>query len=444
MTIRTGIANSSFSIVDEVNCYTDSAAEPNNVHLEAWLPGHLSAEKLGSATAAMLAGVPAARARRAAGPPWRSGYAWELPPEADLDPVSVTGWRTDAELDAARARFLATAPQPGRSPQFRLLLAQGPEWDAVILNAHHVAFDGRSCVQLLRLIADRYSGRQPPGPGHAGGATSRPEARADTRPAGNGAPARGLPVPVRGAARIASQHTDPRAARGAPGYSFSLLDWPGVPAIPASRGGSRVTVNDLLIAALIQAIARWNTARRQKPAPIRISMPIDTRPPGHADDLGNLSRLSTVTVNPHRVADLTAAVAGQTKAAKATAGPQASPALMMLARTRVPVRLKRGLARLALRILGRIVCDSSLVSNLGNITDPPAFGTLTPTRMWFSTAAHMPRGLSVGAITVGGRLQLCFRHRNALLDGPAGQDFAAEYAAALSALSAPASAEASR
>ena len=108
---------------------------------------------------------------------------------------------------------------------------------------------------------------------------------------------------------------------------------------------------------------------------------------------------------------------------------------MAVARVRLPVPLKRGLVRLGLYILGRIECDSSLLSNLGNVTDPPTFGMLPPTRMWFSTSAHMPRGLSVGAITVGGRLHLCFRYRNALLDATAGQDFAAEYAAALSALS---------
>ena len=75
-----------------------------------------------------------------------------------------------------------------------------------------------------------------------------------------------------------------------------------------------------------------------------------------------------------------------------------------------------------------------MLSNLGNITDPPAFEALTATHMWFSTSAHMPRGLSVGAVTVGGRLHLCFRYRNALLDAAAGHEFAAEYAAALSAL----------
>jgi hypothetical protein len=51
--------------------------------------------------------------------------------------------------------------------------------------------------------------------------------------------------------------------------------------------------------------------------------------------------------------------------------------------------------------------------------------------MWFSTTAHMPRGLSVGAITVGGRLQLCFRYRQALFDEAAAAEFVALYAAAL-------------
>jgi hypothetical protein len=92
------------------------------------------------------------------------------------------------------------------------------------------------------------------------------------------------------------------------------------------------------------------------------------------------------------------------------------------------------MVRLALRCLGRVGCDTSLLSNLGSVTDPPRFGTLSPARMWFSTTAHMPRGLSVGAITVDGRLQLCFRYRRALLDDAAAHDFAAEYAAALTEL----------
>ena len=422
-----------FSVLDELNCYFDAPAEPNNVQLEAWLSGHLRPERLRAAVTAVLAAVPAARARRAAAGWWRAGYAWEFPPGADADPVSLTGWRDEAELDAARVRFLAAAPDLDRSPPFRLLLAQGPEWDSLILNAHHAAFDGRSCVRLLQLIADQYGARRqrealaPDRVSAARPGGSEPRAGSGSRP-------RGLPLPLRTSARIASQHANGRAVRGAPGYGVSLLEWPGVPAVPRPGNGSRATVNDLLIAALIETVTRWNTKRRRPPERIQISMPIDLRPPGHGDELGNLSRLCTVTVEPSRVADLTAAVAGQTRQAKSTPGPVVSPAQAVVARTRLPVPVKRGLARLALHSVGAIGCDTSLLSNLGNITDPPEFGTLTATRMWFSTSAHMPRGLSVGAVTVGGRLHLCFRYRNALLDAAAGHDFAAEYAAALSAL----------
>ncbi|MGH3247807.1 MAG: hypothetical protein ACRDOI_16630, partial [Trebonia sp.] len=55
------VASRPFSILDELNCYFDSVAEPNNVHLEVWLPGRLSPERLGAAAAAVIADVPAAR-----------------------------------------------------------------------------------------------------------------------------------------------------------------------------------------------------------------------------------------------------------------------------------------------------------------------------------------------------------------------------------------------
>jgi len=87
--------------------------------------------------------------------------------------------------------------------------------------------------------------------------------------------------------------------------------------------------------------------------------------------------------------------------------------------------------------VGPLASDTSLLSNLGRVTDPPRFGSLSPEHIWFSTSAHMPRGLSVGAITIEDQLQLCFRYRHALLDDAAAGDFAATYAAALSSLAGP-------
>jgi len=422
-----------FSVLDELNCYFDTPAEPNNVHVEVWLPGHLSPPALRAAVSSVLADVPAARARRVVGA-GRASYAWEFPPAADVDPVSVTDWRSEAELDLARARFLSAAPELDFSPPFRLLLAQGPDRDSLILNAHHAAFDGRSCVRLLGLIADLYDG------GQAAEAAAADRASASASVAAPRSAPSDWPGRLRKAtwlrktARIAAQHETGRAWRKVPGYGLSLLEWPGVPATSRLSGDSHVTVNDLLIAALIETIARWNSARRRPSRRIRISMPIDTRPPGNADELGNLSRLCTVSADPRTEADLIAAVAGQTRLAKREPGPMVGPVQAATARTRLPTSVKRILVRLAVRSVGRLQCDTSLLSNLGKITDPPRFGRLVPTSMWFSTSAHMPRGLSVGAISVGGRLQLCFRYRQALLDDVAGRAFAAEYAAVLSAL----------
>jgi hypothetical protein len=193
----------------------------------------------------------------------------------------------------------------------------------------------------------------------------------------------------------------------------------------------------VLVAALVETIRHWNTNAGPR-HPIRISVPADARPPDLADELGNLSRLCTVTVSPG--APPLSTVAEQTRDAKRQPGPQVGAALAAVAKAPLPAAAKRPLLRLAVRCLGRLVSDTSLLSNLGNVTAPPRFGQLVPSRMWFSTSAHMPRGLSVGAITVGGRLHLCFRYRRALFDHAAAAEFAAGYAAALSRLTSPAGA----
>jgi NRPS condensation-like uncharacterized protein len=443
-----------FSIVDELNCYLDSPAEPNNVHLEAWLPGHLSPDGLRAAVFAALASSPQACSRRAAGRWWRASYAWESPLQADVDPVAVAAWQDEAELDAARAAFLAAAPPLDRAPLFRLLLARGPDWDSLILNAHHAAFDGRSCLQLLSQIAGHYAG-PPPAAGPAAGSAAGPAAglaagpgapvgpvpASPARPlltARRSAPDRSLAsrIPVRRTARIAPQRAGGPLPRRRPGHGVTLIGWPGVPAPPpAAEPGA--TVNDLLIAALIQAVQTWNTARRRPPRRVRITMPVDTRSSGPGAELGNLARLCTVTLDPLAAPDLTAAVAGQTRLAKGQHGPAVGPVPAAVARSWLPAPVKRWVLRLATRTAGRVGCDTSLLSNLGHVADPPRFGMLAPARMWFSTSVHMPRGLSLGAVTVDGRLQLCLRYRYALLDEAAAGDFAAGYAAALAALAGP-------
>jgi len=57
--------------------------------------------------------------------------------------------------------------------------------------------------------------------------------------------------------------------------------------------------------------------------------------------------------------------------------------------------------------------------------------------MALSGPAHMPRGVSVGAVTADGQLQLGFRYRYALFDDAAAARFVAAYAATLGELTSP-------
>jgi NRPS condensation-like uncharacterized protein len=418
-----------FGIADELSCYYDAPAEPCNVHVEVRVPGSLDSRALRDATAAALAAQPRALVRRAAGAWWQR-YAWEVPEQPDCDPVTTAEWADEDDLGRVRARFLSAAPPLRSSPPLRILLAAGPGEDRVILNAHHAALDGLSSLELLRSIAGHYPGGASSEEGPAAGGASSHE----FPPAQPASLARGVPERARQgrAARIAADREPGRAA-GLPGYGFVLL--PGLP-VPTGRRAGGGTVNDLLIAALVLAVARWNSEHGRPSGLIRITMPVNARPQGQTGAAGNLSRLTTVSVpappgdcDVAELAGLVASVAAQTRPAKQQAGPQVDPASRALAAAWWPPAVKRGVLRLALRTAGPLICDTSLVSNLG-VVGPPRFGAAAVTDMWFSTSAHMPRGLSVGAVTVGGRLHLCLRYRRALFSEPSAARFAGLYAAA--------------
>ena len=104
------LPRSPFSLIDELNCYYDTPAEPNNVHLEVLVPGPVDYLTLRQAVAGALAAAPRARGRMAAGRAFLCRYTWEFPPVTDADPLSHVTCTDENELAAARARFLASTP----------------------------------------------------------------------------------------------------------------------------------------------------------------------------------------------------------------------------------------------------------------------------------------------------------------------------------------------
>jgi NRPS condensation-like uncharacterized protein len=424
-----------FGVADELTCYYDRPDEPANVHVEAWISGGLDEAAIRAAVRAVLAAESGVRVRRAATSRWGRGYYWESPAEPDADPVRVAAYTGEAELAALRSTLLSQSPSLEVAPPVRFLLATGPDGAAFIMNAHHARLDGLACLRLFRAVAEQYSEV-------SGGPPSEPvpvsASPGLTSGSGRLAPAEPVTTAKTGPGRVtrivAEPGEGPAAARA--GYGVLEVSWDGLAAATAQRAAGR-SVNDLLITAMAVTIGEWNQAHGSAAGLIKITMPVgDAAQAGPGGAWANRSRLTAVNLrlSPATTAEgLLDEVASQTSYAKNHPGPQVDLFSRTLAAAPVPVAVKQRLLRLALAVGGPFLCDSALVSNLG-VIEPVQFGNGTSSEVWFSTSAHMPRGLSLGVITVGGQLRLTFRYRRALFRDSAAESFAARYRAVLDGL----------
>ena len=408
-----------FTSVDELGRVFERRAEPNTVHFEVQVPGTIDASRLRGAVQQVLAVHPLLRARRRASGPLRRSW-WELGERAELDPLEVCTGASDAgTVDAERERLFAEPIALEHSPLIRVRLIATAERATVMLGAHHALFDGVSCLRLMRSIAAAYSGEPDPVPPldplTIRTATPPPQQRADQDPH--------TPVPTRRSVRIARDTHFP-----GPGYGFALrvLDTESTAALSAARqlGAS---VNDVLLAALFQAVATWNRRHAAADGRVAITMPLNARPAQYREEfLGNLSRIvsiGTTDTDREDTRRLLAAIVRQTAEAKRCASPHAAGlAGAVLGAGRLPYPLRRAMLAAGQRAAGAVT-DTTCLSNIGRVSDVFAFGAAAD-RLWASPPAPMPRGLSVGAVTYRGHLHLTVRPRHTLLDAPAAQEFA--------------------
>ena len=424
-----------FTVVDEAVLLLDSPEQPWSVELEARLRGTLDEARLRAAAGRALLRHPMGRARMAASSRGTSRDHWELTSALDVDPVEVIDCPDDGALEAARSRLQSLQVPLSTSPPVRVRLARHPDGDVLMVNAHHAAMDGFGALRIMRSIARAYAGDPDPLPaGDCTAGRSLTERRSVVRPSVRVRRffallerARDLLVPP---ARLAAHQ-----GRQRPGYGLhhARLDSTHTAGLlDRRREGS---VNDVLVAALHLAVARWNARQGAPCRRVSVLVPANLRPPRRREEgVGNVSlpaRITTTRRQRRSPATTLAAVTART-ARKKRSG-MGTALLEALRRTRmVPLWAKRAALELWPAATDRFV-DTAILSNLGSVEEAPSFGADggDTVGMAFSAPARMPLGLSVGAVTVAGRLHLSFRYRHPQLGPDAAREFASCYLEAL-------------
>jgi NRPS condensation-like uncharacterized protein len=418
------------SLLDELYLNLDRAKEPWTVHYELQLGARLAPERLARAIATAAIPHPLARAQLAS---WRfqdRGYHWEIVDELDDLPLRIVGCSDDEALAAARERLFSTSPSLESAPPFALVLARGRDGDSLMLGLHHAAGDGISAARLMLSIVRAYAGEDDPVPPldplavhdvrRLTEARSGRERRARRR-----ALMRGMWRPLLQTARVARDGGDDR-----PGYGFELLALsPEDSRAVFARHREGTTVNDVLLAALAVAIARWNAEHDRRPRPIALAMPVNLRPAewGH-EMFSNFASWATVWVWPGPREDLSSVVSRVS--ARTSAIKHDNLGGLAVDLLKIPGKLmivaKRWLQYLK-PLTGDVVVDTASLSNLGTLDPLPSEFDEAKAGVWFSPPAQMPLGVAMGVVTFGDRLHFTLRYPHSQFDRAAARKFTELY-----------------
>ena len=422
-----------FSEVDEAVYLLDNEVEPWSIQLEVRVTGTLDEARLHSAVAEALARHPMARARKATSRLAERRFHWEITKVPDLDPLLVLDCPDDV-LAAARADLHSISIPLVESPPLRIRLVHHPDGDLVMLNVKHAAIDGFGAIRVLRSIARSYWGLPDPQP------DLELEATRDLR---ESLAAKDTSQRARRMSMLADKVRDQLqppsrlAVDGGtekPGYGFHhvSLSPEKTKALAAVEGG---TVNDVLLSALHLAIAAWNDEHAVPSNRVGVLVPVNLRPKEWWEEMaGNFSLNVRVATNPTQRESPEAVLKVMSDQSNRIKKGGTGAALMEVlgGLPSLPVWAKHSVAPV-LAFSGSRLVDTALLSNVGELEEPPSFGPDAgdTTEMWFSAPARMPLGLSMGTVTVGGRMHITYRYRHPQFDTEAARRFAERYEAAL-------------
>jgi NRPS condensation-like uncharacterized protein len=413
--------------------HLQDARSPWNVQVEVGVDGRVDEARLHQAVLVCIRRHPMARARLA---PWRRfdrSYAWWFAEEADICPVRLARCSDEAALEELRRRLHGERIELDTSPGFRVVLARCPTRDVVLLSVNHVVADGVGALRLMQSVGRAYrdvDDRLDPSPLHEARdleAVLTPEEHGE-RGARRWEVVRRVREALDPPARLAG------GGRGEPqgvGFVCRVVDLDDAPAL-ADRA-PQTSINDVLLAALHLATARWNGAAGARTGRIGVMMPVNLRPPERFwEVVGNFASMVSISTHPAERVDLrtaTAAVAAQTRESRREVRARGLFDLLEVAAgTRVGI--KRLVARL-LPLGGERLIDTAVLSNLGRLAEPPSFDGDVPPEVWFSPPCDRACSIGIGVVTVGQSLMLSVRYRREVFDRPAAAAFTEQFVARL-------------
>ncbi|HET7037461.1 MAG TPA: hypothetical protein VFI42_17380, partial [Thermomicrobiaceae bacterium] len=374
-----------FNLIEDFWRWVEGPRASANLHCELRFPRSIDEDRLRGAIAATVAAHPMARARRRPGRKLDYTAYWQVLDRDELsldDILHTVQCQTESELDALRGPFFSRHIDIQQAPGLRLLLAQRPDGDSLLFSMNHTICDGVGAYRVLLSIARAYTGAPDPLP------PIDPIAARELKSDDFKTAKRAGRRPARAKGRAARIHP-PAGDRDIPGVGFQhvALSEADTRSLEPQRLARHATFNDLLLAALLRAVADWNDRYGVPPAPIVLHAPFNLRPAAWRNEVvANLSLSGELVVAPeHLVTEeaTVAAVLEQRRWLKAGA----------MARLQTPRWAQYAVVR-AMPVLKRWMTASAILTNLGRLDPPLDFGPAgEATEIWVSGAIGMPTGL---------------------------------------------------
>lgn len=175
------------------------------------------------------------------------------------------------------------------------------------------------------------------------------------------------------------------APGGAPGVGFVTRAVALDDAAALADRAPGTSINDVLVAALHLTVAGWNARGGARVGRVGVMMPVNLRrPESFWEVVGNFASMVSISTRPGDRVDLrtaTGAVAAQTRELRREVRARGLYDLFAVAGGTL-VGVKRAAARLMPIVGGDRFIDTAVLSNLGQLGEPPSFDGEPPGELW--------------------------------------------------------------